>query len=72
MLALNYHNVKKVCIDDNWIVSEYLHRTKHKLWDDSLSHLELINFDIAKEAEDNRLEPPPPSQWRTWTCRELV
>jgi hypothetical protein len=50
-----------VHIDDNWIVSEYLHHTKHKLWDDSLATLlELINFEIAKEAEDDRLEPPQP------------
>jgi hypothetical protein len=33
---------------------------KHKLWDDSLGHLELIDFEIAKEAEDARLEPPKP------------
>ena len=60
MLALTYHNVKKVYIDERWIVSEYLKRTKGKLWDDSLGHLELINFEMAKEAEDDRLEPPRP------------
>jgi hypothetical protein len=57
-LALSYHNVKKVHIDENWIPLECLHHTKHKLWDASLGHLELINFEIAKEAEDDRLEPP--------------
>jgi hypothetical protein len=60
ILVLNYHYVKEVYIDESWIVSEYLKRTKGKLWDDSLGHLELINFEIVKEAEDDRLEPPRP------------
>jgi hypothetical protein len=33
---------------------EYLRRTKNKLWDDNLGHLELINFELAEEAEDLR------------------
>jgi hypothetical protein len=54
ILALNYHNLRHIHVDKEWIAVEYLCRTKHKLWDDNLSHLQLINCELAKEAEDQR------------------
>jgi hypothetical protein len=43
-------------MDEEWIAVEYLQHTKcsRQLWDDNLGHLELINFELAKEAEDLR------------------
>ena len=55
---MNYHNIRRTHVDEKWIASKCLHHTKHKLWKDDAGHLDLINFEIAAEAQEHREEEP--------------